>query len=260
MTLARPWLPANAVRDETLTRTIANVGECWAARWFRTPKPVSVRMNEAARQSPASAAQCWSAGDSDVALIMNDAAYVPIGCAMLGVEVGAHKVTAQDATLLKDIAALCVADLMQDLTHALVPASGFAANEGCEDEKRLRFTFSLGAASQLLELYLSEQLAVTARQRLAGKTSAPCAPLHTRADALSGQRLEVAAMVGESRLDLGELRALRIGDVVVLDHGPTDRVALAINGAARRETACSIVREGEELRLQLATPEPNGLS
>lgn len=253
---ARPWLPANATKDGVLTRALTDVAELWAARWFSAPKPISVRMSEAARQSLPSESTRWVSPGGGILLALSPSAHTPIGCALLNLETGAQKLSSNDHSLLQRLSHKCVEDFANDVAR-LFGTAPLARLDQREQLSGLRFSYTLGAASQLLDLFVDESHAISARRSLitTATITGAARPLRSRKEAIAQQKIRVGAMIGSSQLGLGDLRTLQCGDVLVLDRGPADRLNVAIDGAARRETACTITRDGGELLMRLEATE-----
>lgn len=254
----RPWLPPNALRDAKLTDALRTEGDRWAAKWFTSPKPVSVRMNEVRGRSVAGDGACWRHPGGGLQLVMSSTAHVPIACSMLGLETGAQKLSAQDHALLREVAGACARDFILSTARLFCcdPAAQPAAS--LDATASLSFAFSLGPASQLLELFVDEDLAITARRALSSEDRRALAPLSDRREAIGRQSIDVGALIGTGKLGLGDLRTLAPGDLLVLDRGPADFVELAIDGTARPDTRCAIAEDGPVLRMRPIERELNG--
>lgn len=251
-TAARAWLPANAVRDNALAGALTAHAERWGARWFSAPKPTAVRMNEVkARTGIAGDCVCWKHPTAEVLLSMGPSAHVPIAAAMLGIDLGAHKLTAHDHALLRRLATPCAEDYMRGAAHAFGMESGAVTTTSREAQPGFRFALSLGAASQVLELHIDGRAAVVARHAIIDPAPPSRRPLASRKDAVGRQPIRLGAMIGTGKLDLGELRELACGDVLVLDKGPGDAMALAIDGFARFDAPCSLIEDNGALCMRL---------
>jgi len=249
---ARPWLPANAVRDNALAGALSAHAETWGARWFYVSKRASVRMNEVkGRVALAADCECWKHPTVGIMLALGPNAHIPIAGAMLGIDPGAHKLTAQDHALIRRLAMASAQDYLCSAAEVLGFESGAASTASREAQSGFRFALSLGAASQVLELYLDDRAAIAARRTILGSAPTPKGPLASRKDAIGRQPISVGAMIGTGKLGLGELRTLACGDVLVLDRGPGDAMALAVNGMAGLDAPCSIVEDNGALRMRL---------
>jgi flagellar motor switch/type III secretory pathway protein FliN len=249
---ARPWLPANAVRDNALAGALSAHAESWGARWFGAPKPPSVRMNEVkGRVAIAADCECWKHPTAGIVLALGPNAHVPIAGAMLGIDPGAHKLTVHDHALLRRLAMACAQNYLSCAAEALGFAAGGVASSSREAQSGFRFALSLGAASQVLELYLDDAAAVAARRAILAAPPAPERAPAARREAIGRQPISVGAMIGTGKLGLGELRTLACGDVLVLDRGPGDAMALAVNGMAGLDAPCRIVEDNGALRMRL---------
>ncbi len=254
---ARPWLPANAVRDERLAAALAVHGRNWVRCWFGAERAVNVRMNEVkSRSALANDTRCWSDRQGGLLLCMAPGAHTPIAMGLLGLETGAHRIGASDHAVLRDLAAQAAADFLASASD-LLSVEGVMEAPAKEVHTGFRFALGLGAASQVLELFVEEARATAARKRLAGaQANARLKPPRPRADAVARQEIRVSAMIGAGKLGLGELRTLARGDILLLDRGPDDAVDLAVNGAVRARALARLVKQSEELRMRI---EPSGL-
>jgi flagellar motor switch/type III secretory pathway protein FliN len=248
---ARPWLPANAARDETLTRAIETRASTWAGRWFVKPKPVSVKMQEVRdRVVLASDSMCWRHSAGGFVSSLAPMAHAPIASAMLGVETGAHKLTPDDHRVLRELAQLSLRDLTADIAKLIGLTGAVDVTDERQAAASFRYLLQMGGATQLFEILLSEERAVEARALLLEPPARNAAPLYGRDEALTRQRIRLGAMIGRGQLGLGELKRLSPGDVIVLDRGPDDELDLAINGVSAGG-ACSVLRDGADLRLRI---------
>lgn len=254
---ARPWLPANAMSDPKLNEALCALAEGWARRWFRGPRQPSLRMSEGkSRPGLANDTLTWVHADGGLLLAMGPNAHVPLAGAMLGLDCSAKKLQTQDHTLLRTIASACARDFLQQAAALFGRSGDIDRSLDREPNGRFRFSLSLGPASQLLELFVEEDLAIAARRALAGRTFVAALEEGARERALDPQAISLSAMVGRGRLALGELNHLAPGDVLVLDRGPSDDLELAVDGLARARS-CRIVEEDAQLKLCL-DPSING--
>jgi hypothetical protein len=257
---SRAWLPANAVRDTVLACALESQAQLWAGRWFSSAKPISVRTNETkGRVGVASEAMCWSSPGGDLFLAMAPTAHVVIGGGMLDIDAAAHKLSANDHAMLRNLAALCVRDLLSSIGSWLDLAPDIETTSARETHAKFRHAISLGSASQVLELFLDEDVAITARKKLAPATAAAGTPLCSRESAVSRQTIQVGALVGLGHLGVGDLRTLKHGDVLVLDRGPEDELGLAIDGVRQVHAACSITQDGDHLKMRINSTRNGGL-
>lgn len=252
ITNPRPWLPANALRDNALSVALTAYAERWCTRWFCAPKPASLRMSEVRdRASIASDCLCWTHPKGGVLLAMSAAAHVPLASAMLGLETGAHRLTAQDHAVLRRLAASCAQDFLHGVLHLFGRDASVDTTSARSAFAGFRFAVSLGAASQLLDLCIDNEVATVARRTLLDPPPNPTKALAPRNEAVGRQPIRVGAMIGVGKLGLGDLRTLACGDVLVLDRGPKDALALAVDGVPQPDAPCSIVEDNGALCMRL---------
>jgi flagellar motor switch/type III secretory pathway protein FliN len=253
MTIApRAWLPANALRDNALVHALSAFSERWAGRWFAAPKPTNVRMHDVAeRAGIAAGCECWIHPDAGMMLALGPSAHLPLAGAMLGIDTVTQKLTAEDHAVLRRLAKACASDYLHGAAAALGFQAASTPSSSREAPAGLRFALSLGAATQVIELHFDHRAALAARRNILAEAPTPSPPLASRNEAIGRQPIDVGAMIGTGRLGLGELRTLACGDVLVLDRGPGDAMAIAVNGIAHPEAPCSIVEERGALCMRL---------
>jgi hypothetical protein len=163
---ARPWLPANAARDETLTRAIETRASTWAGRWFVKPKPVSVKMQEVRdRVVLASDSMCWRHSAGGFVSSLAPMAHAPIASAMLGVETGAHKLTPDDHRVLRELAQLSLRDLTADIAKLI----GLTGAVDVTDERQAAASFRY-----LLQMAAPRSFSRSCSAKSARLKRAPC--------------------------------------------------------------------------------------
>jgi flagellar motor switch/type III secretory pathway protein FliN len=242
---ARAWLPDETLRDGALARALAACIDTWVEHWLAEPRRVEVRASTA---SPPEAAPTFCCGALTLALDPR----APLGLWMLGLGAGVGKTNPADDMLLKRLATVAAADLLDRLRPT------FGLNAGIKEERRhpriddVAFSFSLGGASNLIHLFVPSSLAVQARKALLPPQEPPLLP-RPRAEALARQLVRVGAMLGEARISLVDVRSLAIGDVVVLDRGGADALALTVDGSPIA-VPCELGAVDEAMTLRLRPP------
>lgn len=249
----RPWLPQQALKDDTLIKRI--IGDCtsWSARWFAEPRDTSVRMRFIEASPIARGATIWRAHTPGFAITITPHAELLLASWTLGFALGSQRLNPHDESLLRGVAQECASDFFPcvaqtfSVTGTFAQAPEFAAPSGA------CFTFAIGAASPVFELYVSDALLIAGRKACVRKQLAP-SPLsvNARENATARQTVKLGAMVGVGRLGLSELYNLAAGDVLVLDRGHNDKVALTIDGAIQPQTRCDLRQDNGELKLRIA--------
>lgn len=258
MTSSRPWLPANAVRDTRLTEALSATLRSWSQRWFLDGRATPIRWSAMkSRTTLAGDTLCWGNAESGLVTALHVNGHSVIAGAMLGVDCGAHKSKANDHLILRELASVCARDLMKQTCKLFGFTPSLEETRGREIEVAIRFSIGIGKASQLLDIFMDEKTAIAARRSLLARASAPAPAAGARQAAIHRQSIRLGAMVGVAHLDLGQLRALGIGDILVLDRGPEDDLVLAINGRPS-ERACQIVEDAGALKLRLNSLHPGG--
>ncbi|WP_028967838.1 FliM/FliN family flagellar motor C-terminal domain-containing protein [Sphingomonas phyllosphaerae] len=244
MTIAyEPWLPAAAIAravDELPVRRV--VGD-WAAAWFVGVAP-TVRPASGPVETLASGTPWVSEG---VALVVGADAEAVLAELIFGAVPA--DATAGDRTTIASVVAACLADLRARLAKVV----GAAAWRTGEVAPARRWQWRVDAARAAVLHVAVEEAAIVRRVR-AALPEVDGVPLVALADAMASQRVDVAALVGRSRVTTVELTQLAGGDVVVLDRALDAPAPLAIDGVAG-PLRCAIVEHDDHLTLTLVDRE-----
>lgn len=172
---------------------------------------------------------------------------------MLGLSPGAHVLKPKDEDLLAALAGRCARDLIETAQRELLSRSDQALNLTRHEHDRsdLIWSINVGSASNVAYLYISPTVAAEARLRMLPPPPTRRPPV-SRQSAIARQRVRVGAMIGRSRMPAGDMRALAVGDVILLDRGPHEPGELSLNGVPCAEDACEIHQVGSQLVLRLA--------
>jgi flagellar motor switch/type III secretory pathway protein FliN len=175
---------------------------------------------------------------------------------MLGLPIGAHKLRSGDLRLFSALAAACAEDLMRALGHAFgaPQAPQRTTTFQCRDRDTLRYSLSVGAATQVFDLFVARSRAVLARKAAIG--GAPrCPPVRPRSEAIERQQIRVGALVGKVRLGLSEFWSLEHGDVLVLDRAQGEAFELTVDGRLKPSVRCELRHDGRGLETSMARTE-----
>ena len=104
----------------------------------------------------------------------------------------------------------------------------------------------------LLAVALTAELFATL-ERSAACPRPPPPPLGTGEEALERLPVAVGAALGRCTLSVGEVQALGVGDVLVLDRAVDRPVPLALAGTPLDRATCTVI-EGEPPRLKIVDP------
>ncbi|WP_135212633.1 FliM/FliN family flagellar motor switch protein [Vitreimonas flagellata] len=251
MSLARTWLPANALVDGALNAHLRAIVEAWVEDWMPSPRRVELRQYRG-EHFPGMSSQAHSWEADEMALILDPRA--PIGVWLLGFNTSPQRPNEADSKLMAALSTSAALDLFARL-HAAFGLEGAPRTNQFKrpDDDALVFSVGLGTATNLLYLCLSRQRALAARKRLAGPATPPARGTHPITQALMRQDIRVGAMLGCAHLAISDVRSLGLGDVVVLDRGDADDLDLTINGAIVA-ASCDLAAEGDQTVLRLRLP------
>ena len=256
---ARPWLPRNALRDETIVASTAERADKWAIRWFGEAVAANVRKGASiGHVKMACDTVCWESSCQGLVLATDAPGRVRIVSAMLGVKTAWLKLTEADLELFDELAAPCIEDLLGGLAELFQtgPRTGMAPPNRIV-ENALSFSLGFGSATPAIDIFVHEHLAVAARKAtISGGRPAPV--LGQRNEAIARQTVQIGAKLGVGQVGLSELCTLACGDVLVLDRAFGDRLALTVNGEAKPDTGCELHQDGAVLKLRVAHLEQIG--
>lgn len=246
---ARPWLPKEALADATLARLASGAAESWSKRWFAETRHVSVRAHTSASSEVAAAAPRWQSEDGALLLALDPQRESALAGWMLGLPSALSKPASADQRLFASLAGACAQDLLRSLAQAFnaSPRSQQTeARRGGADA--LRFTFSVAAASQVIDLFVDRSCATRTRKQTLNRPPAKPPP-RPREEATARQTIRVGALIGRTRIGLSELCSLDRGDVLVLDRGQDDGVEITIAGEVKASVRCELRQHGDALKL-----------
>lgn len=220
MAIGLPWLPAGASFPVALEARLSGVVESWSGRWF-----ASVPMTLATPSRTISSDLSWRGLDSGLMLGMTPDASIKVGARMLGVASGDR--AERDRSLLEEVAEACLLDLRTALGQIV----------GAPQQAEWRsvalspgWTARIGGTVGSLAVALTDTLFATLTSRVLPPVDVP--PLGSGTDALAAIKVSVGAAIGSAALSVGDLQALGLGDVIVLDQAIADSVAIAVDGRA----------------------------
>lgn len=241
-----PWLPAaaiaRAVGDVPVRRVVAE----WAVAWFVGASP-TVRPASGPVEMPAAGASWTSDG-----LVLTIGAEVDEVLGNLVFGAIPPDATTGDRIAIASVVAACLGDLRARLAKAIGGANVAAWRAGdVEPARRWQWRVDVGRAAAL---HVAVEEAWIVRRACAALPQAAAVALVPLPDALASQRIDVAALVGRSRLTTVELAQLADGDVVVLDRALDAAAPLAVDGVAG-PLRCAIVEHDDHLTLTLVDRE-----
>ncbi len=204
------WLPADTQPPAALDALFAGAVAAWEAQWFVGGAGQAPRL----RRGGGSGWRCNAAG---LAIGTAPDAALRIGARIVGVSAAARD--GVDRAVLEAVAEPCLIDLRTRLIAVAGGDDGFVPVAGSD------WVATLGDG---LAFGLSDALFAALVRRLLPPVGLP--RLGSGAAALAAVPVAVGAAVGQASMRLADLRALEVGDVVVLDRALNDPVPIALDG------------------------------
>lgn len=236
MTVARAWLPDNALALERVRTALDPALADWARRWLGAAARVGVDSVEARAVTPDPGAVRITGPDDRLALLVSmpgKRLLFEVACA---VDLAAVALGSNDHALIEAM----TTEIAEDLATTLGAneTGGKIADDAC-----LRLGLTLNGRA-LLTIEAS-------RAWLAGKVRALASPVRTRLPrlerrraAIGQSRVPIDAILGRGALSLAELHSLAAGDVVLLDRAVAQGVALIVGDSSRSIAQGALGRDG----------------
>ncbi|MEI9997609.1 MAG: FliM/FliN family flagellar motor C-terminal domain-containing protein [Rhizomicrobium sp.] len=216
----RDWLPAEAFAADAVAAVLAEPLGRWSARWFARDRAVVADV----RSAPAATAPSRVVrGDRAEAALSGRGKRQLLETA-LGAELAGQRLGDGDHAVLDAFAVRIVEDLVAILDEAFPAAAA--------DDTRLRLSLAL-AQSDVIEVGLPREVLVPSLKARLGAVRATGDAPAGRREALASTRVAVEGFLGHAGLSLGELEALGVGDVVVLDRPVSVPVELRLPGGRK---------------------------
>lgn len=218
-----PWLPPEALTGEAVQSPIERAVEAWSAAWFAGRVRLQVRRLELEPESDVGKAAGASSGASAGAVVtIPEKSLSRFRARALQTSEAARVPGAGEAKLLRGFDQRMLANLGARIEGEL----GIANSETREDQAAtphrriggpvLSITIAGLDASETARVEVFLDHVIEFRKRLLPRPR-PRAPLAKLSSALAATRVSVSASLGAAQLSLGELNALRPGDVIILD-------------------------------------------
>jgi len=216
---AKDWLPAEAFSEEAVRAALAETVERWSRRWLREGAAAVAAVHPAGIAEPSSQSRLVTGTIAHAELTgRGKRALVE---ASLDVELAGQTLSEGDHAVLEAFAGAAMQDIV-----ALLDENFRGDPE--DDGARLRIVLSL-AGAELLAVTLPRHVLVPAmRGRLGAPRTGKDAP-KSRLGALGSTKVTAEAVLGQVELALGDLHALGVGDVVILDRMLQDPVELRLS-------------------------------
>jgi len=233
---ARSWLPETAFSLDRARRAFDAIVGGWATDWFEGRTAAIAQVNFGERAGPASDKDLF-ASNAGVELRIG-----PRAKRLLFETICAVDLTEVE---LGEIEHKLIDALLQRALDDLADRMAMPVESALIETPDVRMGVSL-AGRDLLGIHMTRSL-FTARLKAAlPKSSAQRRPpLHRRQRALGRLNVPLRAIVGRGSLSLSELRALALGDIVLLDQQANEGVALEVAGAGAALLYGRLGRDGD---------------
>ena len=238
----RAWLPPDTQPPAALQAWLAETVAAWSRHWF-----VAVRMRLAPLSRAVRGTCAWHALPCGLMIGAGPETGLRVGAWML--DVAADDRAGPDRVLLDAVAAPCLGDLRARLAQRM--AAGAPAQWAPVDRLPV-WAAAVGNPEAALAIGLTDAAFATLVARVL--PSSPAIPLGCGTTALAATRIAVGAAVGRATLHVADLRALEVGDTVVLDRAVADPVPIAVDGHALAGGTVRVVAAAPQPVLEIVQP------
>jgi flagellar motor switch/type III secretory pathway protein FliN len=225
----------------------------WNKRWFKSPKDVAVKVAAGGREV-AGNSFAWGTACGGLALGLEKDTLLRTACTLLNIRKLPGKPSAADLRLLHAVSEACIRDLLSEVVAGLrlskeVSAIALPAFRELGREAVMRLVISIPILSKSIEVYLDQDVAVSARKAQMAPAREP-RTLGAMKSAVDAQEINVGACIGWGRAPLAELSSLEPDDVLILDEALGKDLALLINGRRTSDPGIELVQTGSTLALR----------
>ncbi|KQN71168.1 hypothetical protein ASE91_08520 [Sphingomonas sp. Leaf62] len=204
------WLPADTQPPAALDALFAGAVAAWEAQWFVGGAGQAPRLRRGGGAG-------WRRNAAGLAIGTAPDTALRIGARIVGVSAdGRH---GADRAVLEGVAEPCLLDLRTRLVAVTGGDDGFVPVPASDRMAMLGDGLAFGLSDALFAVLVRRVLPPVVLPRPG-----------SGAQALAAIPVEVGAAVGRAAMRLADLRALEVGDVVVLDRALADPVPIALNG------------------------------
>jgi Type III flagellar switch regulator (C-ring) FliN C-term len=244
------WLPLSSCGDARVMAKIGEAVEQWSARWFvhgqyRASKPVLRMRGYRTAQTDI----IWMACDDSVAVAWSTDGGLSIARQSLDATKAKMDMQIADKALLATYAKATGCDLIETLMKALnlpfasnaeiTPISDpFLGSGGIEIDFDRDFTMAQ------LRVAIPAAMIAPLRKTFIGSPIRPTSDAMPMTDALAAESLVFTAALGAARLPISEVRALGVGDILVLDTRLTDAIPFC-SEKSQRTIGNAVVSQGD---------------
>lgn len=221
------WLPAECLLDDRLRRLAAAAVAEWSAAWF-VRRRFEVTRWQASAEMPSR--EAWRSDLGALPFRLSPSA----GRRLVDLALDTRTETASgdaDHQLIGRFEHRLLSDLSSRLRAAFDVTDG--GEDGVVPAPAVVVSIADASTPELLAVALPVGAVIAARKRLVGPPRPAARRPQSRPMAVSASRVELRTVVGRSRLPLQAIGELAVGDVLVLDTGVDDKLAMVLPGADR---------------------------
>ena len=245
------WLPDTALKSKRVYQAIEACAADWLEIW--AAKESSIKIAPSRRVDGQNAQFSESKAKGGIAIEYRSDRSTDLAGILLGRQIGPKDIrTQKDGELVKRLINEALSDLLAHLNKALPMPGTEAGNVGGEDQG-LELTMTLSGIEHLIRVTVDHSVLLEHALRNS-RPPRQSSPFTARAVAVSEQTLCMNALVGRTKLELGELAEIGVGDVLVLDRSTGQHLDLMLNNRVRgADSACLSLDNG---RLTLSIERP----
>ncbi|KQM77668.1 hypothetical protein ASE70_07225 [Sphingomonas sp. Leaf22] len=204
------WLPADTQPPAALDALFAGAVAAWGAQWFVGAAGQVPRLRRGGGAG-------WRRNAAGLAIGTAADTALRVGARIVGVSADGRD--GADRAVLEGVAEPCLLDLRARLVAVAGGDDGFVPASASDWVAMLGDGLAFGLSDALFAVLVRRVLPPVVLPRPG-----------SGAQALAAISVEVGAAVGRAAMRLADLRALEVGDVVVLDRALADPVPIALNG------------------------------
>jgi hypothetical protein len=255
----RLWLPAGALDCAPVRAAAVGAVEAWSRKWLAGAQAAAAGFEACSGPAPRRAPP-WRLHGPGLALALSGADMLRLAGLALGTDVERRVLSEVDRDMIGRLAAAAAADLARMLETAFGVAPAGAGEPAAADDPfagggGLVIAVRDGEGRPLLHAALAGA-AIVPFAKAAIRTDKRRQPALARLGrAIGSTSIRVEARLGAAALGLGDLAALAVGDVLILDRAIDDGVALMLAPAARPFARAEIDFHGETVSLILSNQE-----
>lgn len=250
---AEPWLPETALRADAAARDVLRVVDGWSADWLARTMLIAPRIWQAEDALPLDLAGLTERRVSpNFRLLLASDAVMRIASAIFDRELTQRDIRKpRDRLVINQVAMAAIDDLEGRLETCF--GKQVKSEENCNSARKFGLPFHLGdLAIQIVIEVPGHVLVGLVRKSLDSPRTRVA--LSAAAQALDELEVAISARLGSSRLALGELAAIDLGDVLRLETHAEAPLDINVEGKSCGRSAASVRMTETGFALQIERP------